>query len=121
MHIQVIKNTKFSISSYNKTNITINEQKYSQSLFITSANIYNVTKSIADIDSLSISDLPELEAVELILIGGHNLNPLSMPKSFHQALSTNNISVEIMPTGAACRTFNLLLTEGREVGCLILL
>jgi uncharacterized protein len=31
------------------------------------------------------------------------------------ALLTRNIGVEVMDTAAACRTYNILMTEGRKV------
>ena len=33
--------------------------------------------------------------------------------------STLDINVEFMSFGAACRTYNVLLTEGREVACFL--
>lgn len=51
---------------------------------------------------------------ELLLVGcGALLRPL--PPTLRAALATAGIRVETMDTGAACRTFNVLLTEERRV------
>lgn len=120
MHIQVIQNTQASITSYGNESITINEKKYRQSVFITSINIHELNNNITHIDHVSCIDLPDLASIDLLLIGGKNLSPLSSPLNLKTKLYLENISLEVMSIGAACRTFNLLLSEGREVGCLIL-
>jgi uncharacterized protein len=38
-----------------------------------------------------------------------------MPASLRQALRAAGIVTEVMDTGAACRTYNVLLAEGRKV------
>ncbi len=120
MHIQVITNSKFSVSAYDDTSITINEQKYRQSVFITSKNIQILAKNSPKIQTLSILDLPSLEKTQILILGGAHLSPIDMPQELKYALEQKDVSVEIMSLGAACRTFNLLLSEGREVACLIL-
>jgi len=51
---------------------------------------------------------------ELLLVGcGPLLRPL--PPTLRAALAAAGIRVETMDTGAACRTFNVLLTEERRV------
>ena len=57
---------------------------------------------------------------EIILIGTGKTNNLP---NFEWAAHTNknNIGLEIMDTGAACRSYNLLIDEGRNVvACLFL-
>ena len=57
-------------------------------------------------------------AVELLLVGtGLNLIPL--PELLRWALRTKGIRFEPMPTGAAARTYNILLGEKRLVAALL--
>ena len=57
-------------------------------------------------------------AVELLLVGtGLNLVPL--PEPLRWALRAKNIRFEPMPTGAAARTYNILLGEKRLVAALL--
>jgi uncharacterized protein len=60
-----------------------------------------------------IEPLLELEP-ELVLIGTGE--SLKFPAMEHYAgLIQRNIGVEIMDSAAACRTYNILLSEGRKV------
>jgi len=52
--------------------------------------------------------------VELLIIGTGSVFELVEP-ALRLALRERGIAVEAMTTPAACRTFNVLLTEGRKV------
>lgn len=56
---------------------------------------------------------------DVILIGcGAKIAPL--PKPVREALEVANIPYDLMDTGAACRTFNVLLAEERRVAALLI-
>lgn len=52
--------------------------------------------------------------IELLLFGTGASMAL-VPKEIRLALDARNIGVDVMDTGAACRTFNILLAEDRKV------
>jgi len=57
---------------------------------------------------------------ELIIIGSGKMPSFPNPELIAYAASKNT-GLEIMDTGAACRSYNLLLDEGRDVvACLFL-
>ena len=57
--------------------------------------------------------------VELLLLGlGRRMAPVAA--ALRAALKAKGIAVEAMDTGAACRTFNLLLAEDRRVAAALL-
>ena len=57
--------------------------------------------------------------LELLLVGcGRDLAPL--PSTVKDALAAKGIRADTMSTGAAARTFNVLLAEGRAVGAALL-
>jgi uncharacterized protein len=57
--------------------------------------------------------------VELLLLGlGRRMVPL--PPNLRSALRACGVAVEPMDTGAACRTFNVLLAEDRRVAAALL-
>jgi uncharacterized protein len=67
-----------------------------------------------DVASLAPA-LNEKEAIGLLLLGtgtSPRLPALEVRSAFAQA----GIALEFMDTGAACRTYNVLLAEGRPVG-----
>ena len=79
---------------------------------------------VADLAAIDASGLAEVvagsgPAVELLLIGcGPRLVPV-VPV-LRQALKARGIAVEPMDTGAACRTFNVMLAEGRRVAAALI-
>ena len=61
----------------------------------------------------------EGERPDLLLIGcGATFGP--PPKSLREALREAGIALEWMDTGAACRTFNLLLAEDRRIAAALI-
>jgi uncharacterized protein len=61
----------------------------------------------------------EAEEIEILLIGsGKELRPI--PKPLREALRASRISVDPMSTGAAVRTFNVLLAEDRAVAAALI-
>ena len=57
--------------------------------------------------------------VELLLLGlGRRMAPIK--PALRAALKAHGIAVEAMDTGAACRTYNLLLAEDRRVAAALL-
>ena len=59
------------------------------------------------------------EGLELLLVGcGKDLAPL--PPKVRESLASKGIRADTMSTGAAARTFNVLLAEGRAVGAALL-
>jgi uncharacterized protein len=58
-------------------------------------------------------------AVELLILG---LGPrfLAVAAELRQALKDRGIALEAMDTGAACRTYNLLLAEDRRVAAALI-
>lgn len=63
--------------------------------------------------------LAEAEGVELLLIGTGRDFLLPSP-TLRAALRDRGVRTEPMDTGAACRTYNVLLGEGRPVGAALI-
>jgi uncharacterized protein len=55
-----------------------------------------------------------------ILLIGTGRTQVFQPPSIRQAIRDRGPVAEMMDTGAACRTFNLLLAEGRRVAAALL-
>ena len=59
------------------------------------------------------------DRIELLLLGcGRRMAP--PPSGLRQALRQAGIVLEVMDTGAACRTYNVLLSEERRVAAALL-
>ena len=105
----------YFISSYDEGGISVN------GIVLTSSFVISHEKLVEDwapdsIASLCDDHLEPLIALEpeLVLIGTGST--LTFPDIENYArLIQHNIGVEIMDSGAACRTYNILLGEGRKV------
>ena len=78
---------------------------------------------VASVAALEPSHLAPLIAAEprpeLLLVGcGKSIAPL--PVAVRQALAAQHIGVELMDTGAACRTYHVLAAEQRRVAAALI-
>ena len=68
-----------------------------------------------DVDVLTAS----AEVVDIMLVGtGPDIS--HVPANFREALEGAGIGLEVMASPQACRTYNVLLSEGRRVGLALL-
>lgn len=74
----------------------------------------------ADISRLTVSDLQHLiDAGPEIIIVGTGWTQSLPPRELVFALAKNGIGFEVMDTPAACRTFNILVSEDRDVAAVL--
>jgi len=73
----------------------------------------------AEITLDSLAPVAEQGAIEVLLIGCGVRGSL-LPRSLREALRARGIVADAMDTGAACRTFNVLLAENRRVAAALL-
>lgn len=81
--------------------------------------IITPTKLIDWSGDITIEAFANLNDVELLLIGTGEIFQLIPPK-LRMELRTAGMAAEAMTTPAACRTYNVLLTEGRQVAAALL-
>lgn len=75
----------------------------------------------ATFETLSVDTLLALlpQDTEVLLIGtGHRHQPMQVLRA---ALKAHGIASDTMDTGAACRTYNILLSEGRRVSAALMI
>ncbi len=77
-------------------------------------------KSVAEIDAAALAAIfDQRDAIDVLIIGtGADIAAVS--PGLRQALREAGIGVEIMATGPAVRTYNILLAEGRPVAAALL-
>jgi uncharacterized protein len=73
-------------------------------------------------ETLSLEDFRDLLALgpEVVLLGTGSRQRLP-PPALHAAFAARGIGLEVMDNRAACRTYNLLLAEFREVAVALIL
>lgn len=73
-----------------------------------------VPSDMAAVNIASLQPVLDKGGVEILLLGcGPRME--QMPRELRQALRAAGIVVDAMDTGAACRTYNVLLSEDRRV------
>jgi uncharacterized protein len=109
------------IRAYGNGELRINESVYrgavilSAASVIADANIHNLEQLIA----LEVSRTLALEP-ELVLLGT-GVRQIFPAPAFGAQFLRAGIGFEVMDTGAACRTFNVLVSEQRRVAALLLI
>lgn len=109
------------IKSYKPGAVTIGDVVYTTS-FIISPNGIEPNWNVSPMQQLTLSDLQPLLATnpQLILLGtGETL--IFPPRELLQQIMQLGIGIDVMDSSAACRTYNLLLAEGRCVAAGIVL
>lgn len=109
------------IQSYDNTQITINNVCYHQTLLVTAKQVIT-TWPIHDINQLDTSHLLLVmqQQPEIVILGCGEKQQL--PNStILQFFAEHQTGIEIMNTGAACRTFNILQAENRRVVAILII
>ena len=121
MQLQTAAQPQNSITKYDNQSVTIQQQTYNESVLITSESVSPISvanNKIELLTELAQLNLPTL-AFEHLIIGGVELSPISIHPEFMLDCFKQSISVEGMSLGGACRTFNIMLSEGRSVAFLL--
>ena len=108
-------------TGYGSGYVTVNQQRYERSLVVTPERIIQDWPA-THFKLLAASHFEFLLALkpEIVLLGtGATLR--FPPPALSRCLSAARIGLEVMDTNAACRTYNILAAEGRNVATAILL
>ncbi len=107
--------TQNAFTAYGNGYVQVNERKLTHSAIVTPEQI--ITPWAArGFSGLSEADFAPLVALapEIVLVGSGAKFQFLSPATT-RALAAARVGVEIMDTAAACRTYNVLLAEGRKV------
>ena len=87
--------------------------------FILSADTLDQKTQLNAIADLTVEDIDYFKShdIEVVILGQGKVTRVS-PQSLVQ-FSERAIGLEQMPIGAACRTYNLLVSEGKRVALVI--
>jgi uncharacterized protein len=109
------------IRGYGAEGVRVNNRVYSSSLIVMPQHI------IADWRPRSVSDLTveDFSALlplkpQILILGTGKQQVFPEPTSYWPIFE-QGIGIEIMDTGAACRTYNIIMAEGREVAAALIL
>ncbi len=121
MKLHADKADLYAITAYGEGWVTINGQRHSQSLVLSSTDGV-MPWNCARFDGLTPEHFDALLAhrPELVVFGSGSRLRFARP-ALLQSLIAQRIGVETMDTAAACRTYNILAGEGRRVTAALLM
>jgi uncharacterized protein len=110
----------YRVTAYGPGYISINDERITTSLVVMPGRVIRdwAPKDFSEIADASLAVLDELEA-EVVLLGTGASQRFPRGQ-LQNALSARGIGIEIMDTAAACRTYNILMAEGRTVAAMLL-
>lgn len=117
----LIPSEKNIINGYGKNCFTVNDEMVIGSMIITESEV--IEWSIEKGEEITLESLNPIISrsndIELLLVG---CGPLitTIDTSIREHLKEQHILLEWMDTGAACRTYNILLSEERLVAAALI-
>jgi uncharacterized protein len=105
------------IQRYGVNGFRVNGVSYEGAIFVSPMKTWNwkAPDQFADLSETDFSALTD-EAAEIdVLLLGSGARGEFFPPKLRAALREKGLIVETMDTGAACRTYNVLMAEGRRV------
>lgn len=120
LHVQVTANSN-TITAYGADYIEVNRVRHTGAMILAGEGPVRIW-SPAGFEQLRPEDLGEILALdpELVLIGTGATHRFLAP-ALLRPLIDKGVGFEVMGTPAACRTFNILMGEGRHVVAALLL
>ena len=112
--------SRYSISAYTSNDITVNEKQYQQSLILSPNKLITPSpiNSLGDLNEHTVQNILDLNP-DVVLLGTGEKQIFPEPKVF-ALLGERGVGLEVMNTGALCRTFNILVAEDRDVVAVII-
>ena len=107
-------------TAYGDDYVSVNARRYQSSLIVLPDRLIE-NWTAADCDTLALIDitfLTELDA-EILLLGTGNKIRFLQPELM-QPLAQTGKGLDIMDIHAACRTYNVLVNEGRKVAAALI-
>jgi uncharacterized protein len=109
------------ITALTENSVTIGQRRYENGLIITPESIFEGWQP-ATTNRLTLQDFTCLEGVELeVILLGTGTVQVFPPPMLAAEFAQRGIGLEVMNTAAACRTFNILLSEDRRVAAALML
>jgi len=111
--------TDLTIRQVERGRIRIGQSTYECTLGLT------VDRVVTDVEALPVAELrighleTLLESSPEVVIIGTGWQPAFAGRELLFALARRGIGLEVMDTPAACRTFNILISEGRRPAALM--
>jgi len=110
------------IQGYGAGSFKVSGQSYDCPIIVTPIGTkpWNTTHAFLSLNENDFADLAAQSAdLDVVLLGSGARGEFFPPK-LRAALKDQGLIIETMDTGAACRTYNVLMAEGRRVAAALL-
>ena len=110
-----------TVSSYDDTGVELNAIRFEQSLIVL-PEIPPAPWPVTSFDALTAEHFDQIDATQpdVVILGTGARQRFVHPK-LTAVLTARRIGVECMDNQAACRTYNILMAEGRKVALALIL
>lgn len=109
------------IHAYTRTSVSVNGQEHTRSILVPPTGEL-IDWPVSSLESLTEADFqPILDARPEVVILGTGASLRFVKPALMRQLMAARIGVETMDTAAACRTYNILVGEGRQVMAALLI
>ncbi len=109
-------------TGYGDDHVLINGQRHDSSLLLTPRGVEIAPWAGLGFDALTAAHFEwvALRELDILLLGTGTRLRFPHP-ALTRALTDARIGLEVMDIGALCRTYNILIAEGRNVGAALLI
>jgi len=109
------------VQSYGIGRFKVSQIEYESSIIVLPLRTLSWdVNALNDINYQNLAPILEEDTkIDILLIGcGKSMQLL--PRDFSERWRQNSVAVDVMDTGAACRTYNILSAEGRRVAAALI-
>lgn len=109
------------VEAYGDGGFRLMERRVEGSVFVVGTGFFPfVPTELSEIDTSHIDEVITRHGVPEILLIGTGEEMCLLPKALRLHLDSRDIGYDVMSTGAAARTYNVLAIEGRRVAAILL-
>ena len=103
------------VEAYSQGTVVVSNVTYQSSLILSATDIINdwPPQTCTDLTAQHLQQIISLDPEIMILGTGSKI--VFPPDEVLQPIVSNRVGYEVMDTGAACRSYNFLVAEGRRV------
>lgn len=110
-----------TVTAYDETGVELNTVRFTHSLIVMPERA-PVAWPVDSFEALTAENFAQIEALapDVVIVGTGSRQQFVHPRLI-AALTARRIGVECMDSQAACRTYNILMAEGRKAALALIL
>ena len=114
------KGGDFSISGYEAGEIEVAGQRYGQAILVKTSEVVELkAKNCQDLTEEVMSQILQQRTQPELIVVGTGSKQQFLPAKLQAMVAKERIGLEMMATPAACRTYNILLSEDRKAWAML--